>query len=148
MCSATTHSKGLLVPKQTLRGSCLCGRVRFEADVDLTEGSLKCNCTRCFKRRWWTLSVKPDFFRSLGDETALISPEEANNPGRNRFCRHCGVTPYVRIDAADWNDGAYVSVNVAALDDLDPSALAAIPVRFLDGLHDNWWSVPAEVRHL
>ena len=32
---------------QTLAGSCHCGAVRFEADLDLTQPSFRCNCTIC-----------------------------------------------------------------------------------------------------
>ena len=43
---------------------------------------------------------------------------------------------------------AYVSINVAALDNLDPAELLAAPVQFCDGQADNWWNPPAETRHL
>ncbi|HMJ54605.1 MAG TPA: hypothetical protein VK540_21130 [Polyangiaceae bacterium] len=52
------------------------------------------------------------------------------------------------VDAAEWNEGAYVSVNVAAVDDLDPAELVAGPIQFCDGKNDNWWNPPAETRHL
>jgi hypothetical protein len=55
---------------------------------------------------------------------------------------------YGWVEAAEWNDGAYVSINVAALDDLTPAELLSAPVQYRDGLHDNWWNTPAETRHL
>ncbi len=41
----------------------------------------------------------------------------------------------------------YCGVNVAVLD-LEPAALDAIPVRYFDGLNDNWMSSPAHTRYL
>jgi hypothetical protein len=41
-----------------------------------------------------------------------------------------------------------VSVSVASLDDLAPEELLAAKVTYYDGRADNWWSTPAEVRHL
>lgn len=51
-------------------------------------------------------------------------------------------------DGAEWNDGDYVSINVACLDGLDPSTLAAIPITYLDGLHDTWAPLTGATRHL
>jgi hypothetical protein len=58
------------------------------------------------------------------------------------------VTPYAWVDAAEWNDGAYVSINVAALDDATPSDMFEGPVTYCDGLANNWWNPPADTRHL
>jgi hypothetical protein len=32
--------------KRTYHGSCQCGAVRFECELDLAEGTSKCNCCR------------------------------------------------------------------------------------------------------
>lgn len=134
--------------KRTYSGSCFCKRVRFSVDVDWSVGTTKCNCTSCWKRRWWSVAVKPDSFRSLEGEQELSGYRPGQSRGHKGFCKHCGVTPYAWVDAAEWNDGEYVSVNTAALDDLDPGELLAAEVKYCDGLHDNWWSEPAEIRHL
>ena len=134
--------------KKTYHGSCHCRRVTFEVDLDLNEGTTKCNCTYCWKNRWWTASVKPEDFRSLGGEAELSAHRPGQAHGHGGFCRHCGSRPYAFVEKADWNDGERVSINVAVLDDLDPAELLAAPVRFCDGRADNWWVAPAETRHL
>jgi hypothetical protein len=129
-------------------GSCACGRVRFEVDLDLSRGTEKCNCTACWKRRAWNVRAETAAFRATSGVDELTQPRAGVTSGPGGFCRHCGVRVYSFVDAADWNDGAYVSVNVAALDDLEPAALVAAPVRYFDGRANNWWSTPAETRHL
>ena len=133
--------------KQTYHGSCHCGRVKFEADIDLAQGTGKCNCTSCWKRRWWSTRVKPDAFRALAGEQQL-SDYKPDARGQSGFCTRCGVRPYGFVAAAEWNDGDSFSINVACLDDLDPAELAAAPVQFMDGRNDDWWHAPAETRHL
>ena len=39
--------------KSTHTGSCHCGSVRFECDLDLADGTSKCNCSICTKGRFW-----------------------------------------------------------------------------------------------
>ncbi|MCY0989898.1 GFA family protein [Nannocystis sp. ILAH1] len=134
--------------KRTYHGSCVCRRVRFEADIDLSQGTGKCNCTSCWKRRWWSVKVRPADFRALGGEEELSKYRPGAASGHGGHCKHCGVTPYGFVDAAEWNDGEYVSVNVACLDDLEPADLLAAPILFMDGRNDDWWHPPAETRHL
>jgi hypothetical protein len=125
---------------RTFHGSCSCGAVKFEADVDLKEATTKCNCTFCWKRRLWTTKVKPEGFRSLSGADQLDE--------KRGFCRECGVTPYRHAEKAEWNDGEYYSVSVAALDDLPPSVLLEAPVRFCNGRDNDWWHEPAVKAHL
>ena len=126
--------------KKRYQGSCACGQLRFEADIDLSQGTHKCNCTHCWKRRWWTVKVAPEDFRLLtGTEVVDRS---------FKGCPSCGVVTHRHVPAFDWNPTPYVSVSVASLDDLAPAELLLAPVTFYDGRADNWWSTPAETRHL
>nr|PZN16632.1 MAG: aldehyde-activating protein [Pseudomonadota bacterium] len=134
--------------KKTFRGSCHCRRVTFEADIDLSQGTSKCNCTFCWKKRWWSTKVAPESFRALSGTEELTRYPNASASGPGGFCKHCGVTPYLWVDAADWNDGAYVAVNVSCLDDLEPGELLEAKIQYYDGRADNWWNTPAETRHL
>ena len=134
--------------KKTYRGSCHCGRVVFEADLDLAKGTTKCNCTFCWKRRWWGMHVGLDDFRAISGEEELVPyPASSSASGPSGCCKHCGIAPYARGDAAEWNEGPYVSINLACLDDLTPAELLTAPVEYLDGRADTW-ETPAETRHL
>ncbi len=133
--------------KKTYHGSCHCGRIRYEADIDIQAGTGKCNCSICWKLRYWGTNIKPEDFRLLCEETGISDYQFGTFSGHHRFCANCGVPAYGDgyIEAMG---GAYVSINLACLDDLDPAELAEAPVQYFDGRNNSWWTVPAETRHL
>ena len=136
--------------KKTYRGSCHCRAVTFEADIDLDLGTGKCNCTFCWKQRNWSVGhLVPGDFRLLTGEDALGDYGRSGDwgEGHHRFCSNCGIATHSHGDIEQMG-GAFVSVRVAALDDLPVEDLIAAPVRYMDGLHDNWDNPPAETRHL
>ena len=129
--------------RKTYKGSCHCGAVRFEADIDLAKGTVKCNCTMCRKGRNWLAAVGPDAFRLLAGEPDLSEYQFGSGTIRHRFCRRCGLRPF-----SHKSDKSFYAVNLACLDDADPAELIAAPVVFVDGLHDDFKKPPKEVRHL
>jgi len=133
--------------KKTYKGSCHCGRVRFEADIDLTDGTFKCNCSICTKARNWLTLVSPDAFRLLEGEAELSDYQFGAQKIHHLFCRNCGVRSFGRGDIPELGGKVY-AVNVLCLDDIDIGELVAAPISFFDGRNDNWQEPPAEIRHL
>src|SRR5262249_19703430 len=131
----------------TYKGSCHCGKVRFAAALDLSAGTVKCNCSICAKQRSWLVAASPADVRLLSGESELADYQFGARRIHHRFCRACGVRAFGQSDVGDSAVGFY-AVNLAALDDVDPAELAAAPVMYVDGRHDKFESPPAETRHL
>lgn len=133
--------------KKTYHGSCHCGAVRFECDLDLAAGTSRCNCSTCMKGRFWKAIVSPDAFRLTQGEDMLCDYQFGNQVIHHRFCRQCGVKCFGHADVAELG-GLFYAVNVAALDDATDEELAEAPVGYEDGRDDHWERAPAETRHL
>jgi hypothetical protein len=115
-------------------GSCHCGAVRFEVAIDLGQSPSKCNCSICLKASNLSAIARPDAFRLLEGERHLGSYAWGSKTATRYFCKHCGIHVFGRGHLAELG-GDYVSVNVNALDDVDPNTLSAV---HWDGRHDNW----------
>ena len=139
--------------KNTYQGSCHCGAVRFECDLDLAEGTSKCDCSICSKGRFWKSLNKAEEFRLHQGNDALSDYQFGSGTIHHLFCRTCGIKPFGRahLDVTfqgERLEGEFYAVNIACLDGVSVEELAGAPVRFEDGRNDRWESPPAETRHL
>ena len=137
---------------KTYSGACFCGAVTFEAEGDLADGTMRCNCRFCRTMRYWEMRLPdPEGFRLLtgGDqlaETPASTPAAAGDRMHHYFCRTCGTRLWTEGNIPEMG-GAFRAVFVPALD-VAESELVNAPVAYLDGAHDNWMNPAPETRHL
>jgi len=133
-------------------GSCHCKAVRYEVDLDLPKGTMRCNCSICTKSRAWFAFVNAPQFKMVSGEESLLdyqwTPPAKPAPFLTyRFCKNCGVRIYGTGDAPSMGGRMY-AIAVATLDDVNADELAAAPLKFVDGLHDKFDKAPEDTRLL
>jgi hypothetical protein len=111
--------------KQTYRGRCHCGKVRFEVDADLDHMRV-CDCSICRARGALNHRVKEGDIRVLTPLAELSVYEWNTKVAKDYFCPVCGILPFRRP-----RNGADIwTVNVRCLQGVD---LDSIPIRHVRG---------------
>ena len=134
---------------ETHSGSCHCGAVRFQAEIDLSQGTNRCNCSICSKARAWFVIVKADRLRIMSGADDLAdyqwTPPNFPHPHLHyRFCKTCGIRVFAHGNMEALG-GPFYAVAVAALDDADPDELAA-SIKYLDGRQGQYDRTPDDIR--
>ena len=122
-------------------GTCLCGDIQFEVELDLSKGS-QCNCTLCTKLGATGSLVKPADFTLLSPESALASFSRTPQIGSRFFCARCHIYCFGK-GHLEVLGGDFVSVNLHCIDGFD---LARTELVHWDGRHDNWSAGPRPSR--
>ena len=103
-------------------GGCLCGRVRYEAEVFLKNGYI-CHCTVCQKSSGQpaelTVLIKAGTLRHLKDEPKYYS---ASKSGKRGFCRECGSR--IVWQASDPQHDWTTNMDVGSLDNPSEARMA------------------------
>lgn len=115
------------MPTQHYHGSCQCGRIAYEVDVDL-DHTITCNCSRC--RRWGAvLAFAPRAQFTLhageGEMTEFLFNM---NRIHHLFCKTCGIECFAYATMPDGTE--MVAINANCLDGVDARSL---PAEAVDG---------------
>jgi len=95
---------------KTYQGSCHCGAVRFEADLDLAQATYRCNCSICSRTRFWAAVAREEGFRLLAGESELTQYLFNTRKNQHYFCKHCGVLAALPIQYVDGRSGDWQAV--------------------------------------
>ena len=131
---------------KTYHGSCHCGTIKFEAAIDLTQNTYRCNCSICRRTRFWAAIVKPESFRIIQGESDLTQYLFNTKKNHHYFCKHCGVRAFGVGNETPM--GEIYGVNVMCLENATDAELENAPITYVDGRDDNWQHAPAFFRHL
>lgn len=143
-----------------MNGSCHCGNVKFEATIDFSKGTGRCNCTFCQKNRFWGAYVTPEKFKLVSGQDSLQSYSKSRRKqpfdihrklevyeNDLCFCNICGTHAF-GIGNIPEIGGAYVSINVGCLDHADFAQIMENPIQYFNGKDEDWSHPPAYTKHL
>lgn len=110
------------------QGSCHCGRVRYEVNLDLSQPVVACNCSMCGRSGTLLAFVPASEFTLLSGDDALQDYQFNTKVIHHLFCTSCGIKPFARGQMPDGSPTA--AINVRCLDDVD---LESLTVQTFDG---------------
>ena len=121
---------------RTYRGSCHCGRVRFEIDAAIDHVRV-CDCSICRRRGALNHRVPKENIRLLTSWSDLVLYQWGSRTAKDYFCPACGILPFrrpsdptpqeVREGVPPFDGWA---INVRCLEDVD---LDSIPIKKIFG---------------
>jgi hypothetical protein len=121
------------------------GHVVAEADLDLEQPTFRCNSSVCRRTRFWPAVARPEQFRLLQGEDALVKYVFAGEKNHHFFCGTCGVRVFGVGN--DTPIGKMYGVNLGCLEGVSEETLSKIPVVAIDGMHDRM-ETPEFAAHL
>jgi len=131
---------------KTYKGSCHCGGVRFEADLDLEQPSYRCNCSICRRNRFWPAIARAGGLRVLAGQEMLTEYVFNTKKNQHFFCKVCGVRPFGVGNETPM--GKMYGVNIGCLEGVTEAELSRIPITYVDGMNNRWSEAPEHFAHL
>lgn len=107
------------------KGSCHCGRVQFEIEVEPFETTV-CDCSLCTKKNARMIQVhETDMTISAGEDNLGLY-QWNTGVAKHYFCKTCGIYPFHKKRSVPDAFG----VNVYCLEGFDPDS---VPLRRAEG---------------
>ncbi|MGC4094103.1 MAG: GFA family protein [Polyangiaceae bacterium] len=103
------------------QGSCHCGDVKFEVDLDLSGGVISCNCSMCGRAGALLTFAPPTQFTLLAGDDATRDYQFNKHVIHHLFCTKCGIKSYSW--GTDKQGNKQYAINVRCLDGVDPDSL-------------------------
>lgn len=109
------------MPAKNYTGSCHCGAVRYEVELDLSKPVVACNCSMCSRMGSRLAFAPATSFRLLSGEENLSDYQFNKRVIHHLFCKTCGIRSFARGVAPDGSPT--VAVNVRCLEGVDADTL-------------------------
>jgi hypothetical protein len=106
---------------QTFAGSCHCGKVRLETELDLGSTFMTCNCSICGRTGAVMAFVPAEQVVVHSGEEGLTDYQFGKKHIHHQFCSTCGVRPFAHGKAPDGK--TTYAINVRCLEGVDVGAL-------------------------
>ena len=110
------------------KGSCHCGKVAYEVEMDELQGVMECNCSICSRKGAKMAFAPRAKLRLTTPESNAKSYLFNKHVIQHRFCPECGIHPYG--EGSDPKGNRMAAINIRCLENID---LAAVPVKHFDG---------------
>lgn len=133
--------------KKLFHGSCHCGKIKFQANLDLTQETIKCNCTFCRKNSNWNIKVKDEDFKILEGQDYFSKCSSDPQIGEYIFCKLCGNMPFGITKKSEWTEKG-ASIKISSLDDISANELTLFKVNYYNGKDDTFTPIndPEEIK--
>jgi hypothetical protein len=108
------------------KGSCHCGSVTYEADIDEPGAAIECNCSICSRKGyllWFTLRSRLNI---LSGTDNLAAYSFGPHIIRHHFCTTCGCATF-GIGKPPNAESEMAAINVRCLEDVDLETLERRP---------------------
>ncbi|KYQ93077.1 glutathione-dependent formaldehyde-activating [Tieghemostelium lacteum] len=131
---------------KTYNGSCHCKAITYEAEMDLSQGTGKCNCSICFKSRNWIAFIKDvNQFKLLTGKEMLGNYQFGKKTCTHHFCKACGVRVYLYGNMGNFD---FICLNVPTIDNLSQKEFSELTIKCSNGASDDFYNQPEFFSHL